>query len=193
MLFKIVHLKGIKEGRISLAFRKWKKPMVKKGSLIKTAVGQLQILDIIEIEKSSITAEESLKSGYQNKSELISILDSKKVGNIFKINVKYHSADPRIELRNQTNLSQNEINLIIKKLQKMDSTSKKGSWTYEILNAIFENPDTRAQDLSDKLGFEKDWLKPNIRKLKNMGLTISQMVGYQISPRGKVILQNLQK
>ncbi|WP_294276703.1 hypothetical protein [uncultured Chryseobacterium sp.] len=40
-------------------------------------------------------------------------------------------------------------------------------------------------------GFEKEWLKLNIRKLKNMGLTISHTVGYEISPLGSEYLKKL--
>lgn len=43
MLFKLKQLQGIKEEKISLAFRKWSKARVKKGSLLKTAVGQIEV------------------------------------------------------------------------------------------------------------------------------------------------------
>ena len=50
--------------------------------------------------------------------------------------------------------------------------------------AIKENPELKAMDLSIKLDREKDWLKINVRKLKNLGLTISHEQGYTLSPRG---------
>ncbi|GAA4173979.1 hypothetical protein GCM10022218_17670 [Sphingobacterium ginsenosidimutans] len=40
--------------------------------------------------------------------------------------------------------------------------------------------------------FEKEWLKLNIRKLKNLGLTISHTVGYEISPLGERFIQLLE-
>ena len=55
MLFKQIHLTGIKSGEISLAFRKWKRPSVKKGSLLKTAVGQIEIVDIAKVKSENIT------------------------------------------------------------------------------------------------------------------------------------------
>ena len=39
---------------------------------------------------------------------------------------------------------------------------------------------------------EKDWLKPNEPKLKNLGLTISHEVGYSLSPRGEMLLNYLE-
>jgi hypothetical protein len=60
MLFKQRHLEGIQAGTISLAFRKWQRHTVKKGSLIKTAVGQLEIIDILPVEENTITENDSL-------------------------------------------------------------------------------------------------------------------------------------
>lgn len=51
MLFKQKHLHGIKAGDISLAFRKWKKPLVNKGMLLKTSVGQIEILLNLIVKK----------------------------------------------------------------------------------------------------------------------------------------------
>jgi hypothetical protein len=45
-----------------------------------------------------------------------------------------------------------------------------------------------VDDEAKKTGFEKAWLKINIRKLKNLGLTISHNPGYTLSPRGKAYL-----
>ena len=41
------------------------------------------------------------------------------------------------------------------------------------------------------LNVEKDWLKIHIRKLKNLGFTISHEVGYSISVRGESLIKLL--
>ncbi len=43
MLFKGIHLQGIRSGEITMAFRKWQKVSVKTGSLLHTFVGLLEI------------------------------------------------------------------------------------------------------------------------------------------------------
>lgn len=43
MLFKEIHLLGIKSGKINLAFRQWKQATVKSGKLLKTSVGMVEI------------------------------------------------------------------------------------------------------------------------------------------------------
>ena len=45
--------------------------------------------------------------------------------------------------------------------------------------------------MAQGLGCEKDWLKSQVSKLKNLGLTASQPVGYELSPRGRAALQRL--
>jgi hypothetical protein len=193
MLFKQIHLQGIKNGTITLAFRKWKKTLVKKGSVIKTSIGQLEIIEISEVHAEVIKLQDARRAGYDELSELIRILDKRADGNIYRIQVKYHSPDPRIALRNKPELSTAEIEGILMKLKRLDKFSNQGPWTHEVLQAIRSHPKLRAKDLSSGLGKEKDWLKINIRKLKNLGLTISHQQGYTISPRGKAILNVMNK
>lgn len=52
-----------------------------------------------------------------------------------------------------------------------------------------ENLSGRNSDLMT--GFEKEWLKLNIRKLKNLGLTISHNGGYELPLLGSEYLTKL--
>ncbi len=191
MLFKAEHLRGIKQGKISLAFRKWKRPSVRKGTLMNTAVGQIEILDIKKIDQKKITEKDAVKSGFDKLEELIGLLNSRKGGQLYKIEVRYASADPRIELRNNSKITQAEFEEIKTKLDRLDKYSRSGQWTGYILKAIEENPKLSAGELAQKTGKEKEWLKTNIRKLKNIGLTVSHNPGYTISPRGKSFLEKI--
>jgi hypothetical protein len=172
MLFKIKHLKGIKSGDISLAFRKWKSQRIKKGSIIKTAVGQVEIVNVTTINENQIDDNSARKSGYNSSVDLLNILGNRE-GVLIRIEVRYNSPDPRIALRKKTQLSEEEMQAIMKKLNRLDQYSKSGPWTKKVLQAIRENPELRAVDLALELDREKDCLKPNVRKLKNLGLTIS--------------------
>lgn len=190
MLIKQVHLKKIRTGEISLAFRKWKNKRIKKGSLIKTSIGQIKILDIVEISFEEISQEDAKQAGYDELRELRQILKSK-AGNLYKISLQYHAEDTRVALRNKTNLSSEEFEAIHKRLERLDKYSNQGDWTLRILQLIQENPNRRAADLAEMVQMEKQWLKTNIRKLKNLGLTISHEEGYSISPLGKIALKKL--
>ena len=188
MLFKQKDLQLIKTGEIKLAFRKWKARKAKEGSLIKTSTGELEILTVDEIEESEISENDAKASGFNSKKDLLEILQKREEGSLYKIALAYHGEDPRIALRNQSEIFYHEFEQLKTKLEKMDARSKSGSWTFEILRAIHKNPEIRAADLARLTGREKDWLKPNIRKLKNLGLTISLEVGYRISNRGEAFL-----
>lgn len=193
MLFKQAHLEGIRSGTIGLAFRKWKKPAVKSGSLVKTSVGLIQIVDITTVTLDSIRPAEARQAGFNSLKELQSMLSSVTEGDIYKITVRYHSEDPRISLREQAQLPPAAFETLRSKLQRLDQYSKQGEWTINTLMLIRDHPQLRAADLAAKSGHEKEWLKINIRKLKNLGLTVSHDTGYTLSPLGKVFLEKLNK
>ena len=74
------------------------------------------------------------------------------------------------------------------KLERLDRASSHGPWTMATLAIIRRRPHTRAPDLADELGRERDPFKIDVRKLKNLGLTQSFEVGYALSPRGEAYL-----
>jgi hypothetical protein len=74
------------------------------------------------------------------------------------------------------------------RLARLDRASSHGSWTTEVLRAIAERPGVRAADLAASFGRETQPFKLDVRKLKNLGLTLSLEVGYRVSPRGEAYL-----
>ncbi len=188
MLIKTFVLKEIKAGKLDLLFRKWRTPGVKKGTLLKTAIGQIEIKDVLITSTDQIKTRDAMRAGYDDLKKLIAKLNSINKGDIYKIKVGYHSPDPRIKARQRTKISAEAMTLLLKKLGRLDRFSKEGKWTRKVLIEISNNPKMKATDLAKRLGYTKDWLKPNIRKLKNLGLTISHEIGYTISPLGKSFL-----
>ncbi|WP_293312158.1 hypothetical protein [Pedobacter sp. UBA5917] len=188
MLIKTIVLDGIKSGKISLAFRKWNKPSAKKGSSIKTAVGIIEIIDVTIKKPEEITINDLKQAGFSGIEELEKSFPANATGNLYEIRLKYKSEDPRLQLRKKTSLSPDEFMLLDEKLNRLDKNSKKGDWTIAVLKAIANHPRLKAGDLALKLGTEKEWLKLNIRKLKNLGLTISYEPGYTLSPLGEYFL-----
>ncbi|NNF22819.1 MAG: hypothetical protein HKN67_12815 [Saprospiraceae bacterium] len=183
-------LQGIKNGEIYVLFRKWKTPRVKSGSVIHSPVGQLKIIDIKCIGENEITRSLIADSGLEL-SEILNEIKDVNDKTLYLVRLEYHGEDPRISLRNQTNLSKEEIGLIISKLENLDKRSSKGPWTKHVLDVIQSNPKQKAALLADLLKVDKKWFKTNVRKLKNLGLTISHGTGYSLSPRGKVLIKKL--
>ncbi len=192
MLFKEKHLNGIKSGEITLAFRRWKKPAVKSGSLLHTAVGLVEIHGIETVDEDEITYQDAVDAGFTDKAQLLKSFPQYSKGLIYKISVGYHSEDPRIKLREQSELSAQQFSDLKKKLERMDHSGKQGPWTVKILLTIRDHPNLHAVGIARLTGFEKEWLKLHIRKLKNLGLTISHTVGYELSPLGEYFLGQLE-
>ncbi|MEM9896504.1 MAG: hypothetical protein AAF789_09060 [Bacteroidota bacterium] len=193
MLFKKRFLTLIEEGKIDLAFRKWIKPSVSVSGTLLTPVGQLRITSLEKIRYNSITAEDISQAGYEDRNELDKEFSLKEDGEIYRIGFVLERADPRSKLREKTSISGTEITGILDQLRRLDTRGKVKNWTCKVLELADQEPGKHAIEYACKLGVEKEWFKLNVRKLKNLGLTISKPQGYEISPRGKVILKELRK
>lgn len=171
MLLKRLELEAIKSGDVSLVFRRWRRPSVKTGGTLKTAVGVLAIDRIVEIKRSGISGADAAAAGYVSLSELLDRLDTRE-GDIYRIEVHFAGADPRIQLREDDALSNSDLEEVQSKLGRLDSAARTDAWTLQVLRTIEQNPMVAAAALAEITGYKKDWLKTNIRKLKNLGLTM---------------------
>jgi hypothetical protein len=190
MILKYHHLLGIKSGKITLAFRKWKRPSVKTGGTLLTEMGVIRIVEVSPASLVSITDAEARKAGYATRDEVIDQLSKFDEGKVYRVRMKYESEDPRIGLREQTSLSDVDFQKLVKRLERLDQASKTGPWTRQYMRLIGKYPERRAGDLADMIHMDKFEFKINVRKLKNLGLTVSHDIGYSISPLGNWVLDN---
>jgi hypothetical protein len=189
MLFKSDILERIANGQIKLAFRKWTKPTVKSGGTLLTAAGQLRIKSVAIITYEQVSDKDVSAAGYESRDQLNNELNRKERGELYRISFELEQEDPRIALRENASITDDEWNALTKKIDRLDKNSKFGPWTTRILTLIREQPELHAVRYANKLKVDKDWLKINIRKLKALGLTISHPIGYSISPRGAQYLK----
>jgi hypothetical protein len=162
---------------------------VKEGGTLLTPVGLLRIRSMRIIEEHEITPADARKAGVESAADILDFLNAKDEGQIYRVEFVLEGDDPRLSLREKTDLTPEEFNSIQKKLDKLDASSSVGPWTRNVLKAIQDNEGLISTRLAQKLKLERDWLKPNIRKLKALGLTISLEIGYKISPRGEEFLK----
>ncbi len=189
MMFRVEQLLGIRSGAITLAFRRWKKPGAKKGATMKTAIGVIKVVDVTVIKEGAITKADARKAGFESVEEMMATVNkhSKGEGVLYKISVAYESEDPRLELRERTELADEEFAKLKVKLERLDKT--RGPWVMKVMKLIKRYPERRAGDLADIMQMDKFDFKINVRKLKNLGLTVSHEVGYSISPLGDVVME----
>jgi hypothetical protein len=191
MIFKLHQLKGIKSGTITLAFRRWEKPNVKKGSTMKTAVGVIRVIDVAPTKENAVTKTDATRAGYESVDLLMNDLNKGTSGTIYKVRVKYESEDPRLDLREKTDLQEDEFQKLKTKLDRLDKT--RGPWVLKVMKLIKRYPERRAGDLAEMMQMDKLDFKVNVRKLKNLGLTISHEIGYSLSPLGEIVMERLER
>lgn len=184
MLIRKHILDRIADGTVSLAFRRWRRPTVKVGGRLNTAIGVLAIDAVATVDADSITREDARNAGHETLADLLEALASRSEGTIYRIALRYIGADPRIAMRADDRLTATELGDIAATLKRLDGASP---WTLAVLDLIADHPGRRAPDLAVSLGFEVVPLKVKVRKLKALGLTESLDIGYRLSPRGVAV------
>jgi len=191
VLFRRRSLDGIRAGEITLAFRRWDRPRARAGGRQRTVVGELAIDSVEPVARRSITAADARRAGHASLKELLGELDARGHAQIWRIELHWAGEDPRRSLREQADLSADEVERLRARLRRLDDASHHGAWTRQTLDLIAANPEVRAEDLADSIGREKLPFKRDVRKLKELGLTESLLVGYRLSPRGHALLERL--
>lgn len=189
MQFETKFRGGISEGSITLTFRRWKRPQVIAGSAYRTAAGRLIADSIDVVEPRAISDEEAVLAGYPSADALRADLRGDAALPTYR--VAFHrapEADPRDELAADGALDAAATADIARRLGRLDRASTSGPWTTATLALIAANPAVRAGDLTPLMEQELLAFKLNVRKLKNLGLTISLGTGYRLSPRGEAFL-----
>ena len=181
MLFRRPSLDGIRAGEITLAFRRWDRPRARAGGRQRTVIGELAIDSVEPVERSEITAEDAARAGHASLDELFGELDKRGTNPIWRIELHWAGEDPRRGLREQADLSDADLAMLRGRLARFDAASRHGPWTHQTLELIEARPETRAEDIAASIGREKLPFKRDVRKLKELGLTESLLVGYRLS------------
>ena len=84
-------------------------------------------------------------------------------GPIHRVALHLAGPDPRIALREQP-----PDDALLARLERM------GAWTYEYLQRSRDQPRLRAPDLAEPFGRERLDFKRDVRKLKELGLTVTE-------------------
>lgn len=193
MLFKQRVLDGFAAGTIDLAFRRWARPRVRAGSRLRTAVGVVTVDRIDEVTVADITHAQARRAGFSSRKALLDDLATQRDGRVYRIDLHVAGPDPRVSLREESELTDGELTEIERRLARLDAASRRGAWTAKVLRMIRERPAVRAGDLAPVMGQDTQPFKRDVRKLKELGLTESLEVGYRLSPRGRAVLAHLGK
>lgn len=188
MLFKAAVLEGIADGRITLAFRWWRRPGVRAGTVLRTGIGLVRVDAVDEVDADNVTDDDARRAGAGSRADVLAFPQRGDDANLYRIQLSYAGADPRIALRQQADLTAEDLADLRHRLDRLDRGSARGPWTGVTLQLIAEHPHTLAAELAAMLSADTPRFKRNVRKLKELGLTESLDRGYRLSPRGRAFL-----
>jgi len=186
MLFRQEILLGIAEGRVRLAFRRWRRAAPADGSLLRTPVGVLCLDRVTVVDEGDITPDDVRRTGLPL-DELRASIDGD--GTLLRIELRLAGEDPRIALR-ERQPEHAELDTIVAKLARIDATST-APWTTRYLQLIVDQPGVVSHVLAAQADADVPPFKRRVRQLKELGLTESLEVGYRLSPRGRAVLEHL--
>ena len=179
---------GVADGTITVAFRRWKRPTVRTGGTLRSPAGLLAIDEVVPVEPDEITDADARLAGAADRAEVLAFLDGRDEGVPYRIRFHLAGDDPRDALAADDRLSPADIADLRARLDRKDRGDPRGPWTRRLLRLIGDHPRVVARELAPRLGWERDELKRDVRKLKALGLTLSHEVGYELSPRGHAFL-----
>jgi hypothetical protein len=185
MLLDQATLRGIADGSVTLAFRRWKRPTVKAGGTLLTSIGQLRITAVDAVDLDTISAADARAAGFEEVLALRTLLSKRDQGQVYRIELELAGPDPRIALRERRPTG-DELVEVVDRLSRW-------SWATRALHLIDSSPSVRAGDLAARMGMETSRFKANVRRLKGLGLTESLEVGYRLSPRGESVLEHIER
>ena len=186
MLFRQDILQGIADGRVTLAFRRWRRAAPAEGSSLRSPVGVLRLDRVTVIEEGDITPEDVQRTGMSTAELRASIAGE---GTLLRIELCLAGDDPRIALRERPP-DQAELEAIVARLARMDTASST-PWTTRYLRLIGNRPGVVSHTLAGQVDSDVLPFKRRVRQLKELGLTDSLEVGYRLSPRGRAVLERL--
>jgi len=193
MLIPIRTLEEIAAGRVDLAFRRWARPAVRAGGTQRSSLGVVRFDAVDPVELGDVTDAEARRAGFADHAALAEELARHRDGQLYRIRLHREGDDPRIALRESSALTDDDVATITARLDRLDRASSHGAWTRATLALVRDRPATRAPDLAASVGRETQPFKLDVRKLKNLGLTISLRVGYELSPRGRAYLDRTER
>jgi len=185
---------GVANGKITVAYRRWAEPRVVEGRIYRTNAGRIEIDSIRQVNPDLIadTDPDVALADRRNARDVRRRLRGDDTLPTFLI--RFHlveGPDPREQLAARDTLTDEDLADLKTRLARFDEASSHGPWTEQTLRLIQSRPATRAADLAASVGRETAPFKLDVRKLKNLGLTHSLEVGYELSPRGTAYLETL--
>jgi hypothetical protein len=173
---------------VTAVFRRWDAPRARPGGTQRTAAGVVRFDSVEPVDAATLTEADALGAGMVSLAQLLKANERGRGTQLYRIGVSFDRPDERVALRD-TLPTPADVEQITAALDRLDKGRRTGPWTREILRLIASRPTVRAPDLAESLGRETIRFKTDVRRLKELGLTHSLPVGYELSARGRAYLE----
>jgi hypothetical protein len=183
------HREAILAGTVTLTFRRWKRRQAVAGNRYRTSLGMVEVHSVEVVDPAEVTAADARRAGEASVAALLERVSGDPSLPLYRVAFHVvHEPDPRSVLAADSSLTAEDRAELDARLDRLDRASRHGPWTRQTLTLIADRPATRAGDLAAEVGRDTRPFKVDVRKLKNLGLTTSLDVGYELSPRGRAYL-----
>ncbi|MDQ3629613.1 MAG: hypothetical protein M3419_12540 [Actinomycetota bacterium] len=194
MLFSVDARPGLADGSITMTVRRWKRAQVKPGGAHRVLGLRLVVHTVQQVTAADLTSADARACG---EADLPALL--RRVGGgtqppgatqVWQVTFSVTGPDDRIELGDRR-AEGAELDTVQASLARLDRAASSGPWTRTVLQLIAEQPGVVSTELAAQLGRDRWEFKRDVRKLKERGLTRSLPIGYELSPRGRSVLDSL--
>jgi len=147
---------------------------------------------MIEIDAMSVVSPESIThadaaaAGYPGVGALLDDLRGAPELPLYRVEFHHAGADPRTALAAGEQLGAEQRAELDRRLTGWTRRARTAHGP-RTLDVIAAKPGVRAGDLAAALDRERDPFKADVRKLKNLGLTLSLEVGYRLSRAASIL------
>jgi hypothetical protein len=184
-------LRGLQDGTVTLAFRRWTTPRVKVGTLQRTRIGVVEVTSVERVRTGAdgapLVSDDEARLAGMASPERVLARGASREGDLYRVGIRLVGPDPRVALREDADLEVAAVEQIRASLARKDRAAA-APWTRQYLELVAANEGVVARELAAGLGMARDDFKVRVRRLKELGLTESLDVGYRLSPRGRAYL-----
>lgn len=191
MLLDARTLRGLQDGTVTLAFRRWTTPRVRVGTRQRTRVGVVEVTSVERVatgpDGSALLSDDDARRAGATSPAAVLARGAAREGDLYRVGIRLAGPDPRVALREDADLDATAVEQIRAALARKDRAAAE-PWTRQYLELIAAHEGVVARELAAGLGMARDDFKVRVRRLKELGLIESLDVGYRLSPRGRAYL-----
>jgi len=184
LLFQKRFHEGLVLGDVTLTFRRWDKPHVKRGGRYRChPIGVLEVDRVERVSVADVTERDAERAGFESREQMLHYMQSGAKdeldddSELWRIELHYGGDGDRVAIALDDLLAAADVDAIRRQLERMDANA---TWTAKTLAIIEKHPRIAASKLAARLGRETAEFKVDVRKLKKLGLTQSFETGYEI-------------